>query len=827
MSNDIRTPDLSSIYLTPRAKLKLDSIENYSITIVEAPTGFGKTTLLKNYSSTQKSKVSWIDIRSTSKQIFWDDLCDNISDELAEQFKQIGYPQNEEQIVRLRAAVRNHDIEDEHYLFIDNYHNIADVYSDMFIDMLTGCLSEKMHLIIITHSLATNISFDMTLKQNVLNITKDDLEFMTCDIINLYKKHSLYITEYDAQKIYDYTEGWISAIYLQLIGSYNDTAIHKYLTIDRLVDRTVWSRLSPNEQTLMISLSRIDGFSLREAKKITDDDELINTMDKILASVFFIRYDLKDKLFYIHPIFIRFLIDRFEDMTVEEQKSIITKASKILEERGMLIDAYMHYYGIGEWELIYSSRPTFNELYPFLDKDNKEFFMNIIYKCPREIRHKHYYFCILMSLVLFVYSEKDRLYEYLMELIFMIEEDTLLSDRSRKDLLGTVYYVRGYVEVNNISIMKYFYKKSLEYTGTILVNMTSNIPYTFGCPSIMHLFHKDNELVDSEIMDLGECMPNYYRLSDGHGKGADALLKAEYLFNKGNIKAAEILCHKALYMAESRNQRSIYICEQLLAARMSVFDADYSEFRDIMYSLNCKFTTGKRTEKIYSNMIDMCYGFMYIQLEEKDRIADWLKDYEAIESRLNIITISYANIIYGKWLIFEGEYEKLLGISGQFLGIASVYTMVMPKIYSYIYISIANSYMGNTEKAIRILNEAIIIAQDNEIMMPFVENYSYISELLENLELMIKHNVFIKNIKHLVKYYSKGIRVIQNNIRNKVNYGLTNRELDVAKLAAQRYTNKEIAQKLYIAESTVKSNLKIVFNKLDIGSRNELSKYFK
>lgn len=116
MSNDIRTPDLSSIYLTPRAKLKLDSIENYSITIVEAPTGFGKTTLLKNYSSTQKSKVSWIDIRSTSKQIFWDDLCDNISDELAEQFKQIGYPQNEEQIVRLRAAVRNHDIEDEHYL---------------------------------------------------------------------------------------------------------------------------------------------------------------------------------------------------------------------------------------------------------------------------------------------------------------------------------------------------------------------------------------------------------------------------------------------------------------------------------------------------------------------------------------------------------------------------------------------------------------------------------------------------------------------------------------------------------------------------------------
>ena len=38
--------------------------------------------------------------------------------------------------------------------------------------------------------------------------------------------------------------------------------------------------------------------------------------------------------------------------------------------------------------------------------------------------------------------------------------------------------------------------------------------------------------------------------------------------------------------------------------------------------------------------------------------------------------------------------------------------------------------------------------------------------------------------------------------------------------------NKEIANQLFIAESTVKSNLKLVFNKLGISSRSQLQDLF-
>ena len=75
------------------------------------------------------------------------------------------------------------------------------------------------------------------------------------------------------------------------------------------------------------------------------------------------------------------------------------------------------------------------------------------------------------------------------------------------------------------------------------------------------------------------------------------------------------------------------------------------------------------------------------------------------------------------------------------------------------------------------------------------------------------------------KRMEEGAGAAKQEIASEEETGLTARELDVVKLVAQGYDNKEIAAELYLAEGTVRNQISKILEKLELKDRTQLAVY--
>ncbi|UYZ36244.1 LuxR C-terminal-related transcriptional regulator [Clostridium beijerinckii] len=140
--------------------------------------------------------------------------------------------------------------------------------------------------------------------------------------------------------------------------------------------------------------------------------------------------------------------------------------------------------------------------------------------------------------------------------------------------------------------------------------------------------------------------------------------------------------------------------------------------------------------------------------------------------------------------------------------------------------ALANLKLNERGRAVEFIKVALEIAATDKIYMPFVENGEYILEIFDEIKQNDLYKSSISDILKLYGEYKSGLDKIRNSdIFNKVPQ-MTERELEVAMLAAQNLTNREIGEQLYISQNTVKFYLKSIFSKLSITSRSQLKVYF-
>jgi LuxR family maltose regulon positive regulatory protein len=151
---------------------------------------------------------------------------------------------------------------------------------------------------------------------------------------------------------------------------------------------------------------------------------------------------------------------------------------------------------------------------------------------------------------------------------------------------------------------------------------------------------------------------------------------------------------------------------------------------------------------------------------------------------------------------------------------------VLGQIYSYIYLASAYMRVAQHDDALAAVKQALDLATPDKVYMPFVENCDYIKPVLAILQFHISYQEHILVILGLYKAYQKSVAQIIKVYQDDNKPALAEREIEIALLAAEGFSNKEIGETLFITANTVKTTLKRVFEKLEINSRALLKTYF-
>jgi len=174
------------------------------------------------------------------------------------------------------------------------------------------------------------------------------------------------------------------------------------------------------------------------------------------------------------------------------------------------------------------------------------------------------------------------------------------------------------------------------------------------------------------------------------------------------------------------------------------------------------------------------------------------------------------------------ECEKSLGEVVELRAQLEALHMTNQAIQAAVLQALGLAKLGRTNEARTTLIECMELGGETGWIQPFVEAGEPLIGVLENISKTGHHRKFIRSILTAYDQYvaaaSRGTDtgVATQHVPDHVGLtDLTNRELDILELIAQRLQNKQIGARLNISTHTVKDHLKHVYQKLEVSNRRD------
>ena len=289
------------------------------------------------------------------------------------------------------------------------------------------------------------------------------------------------------------------------------------------------------------------------------------------------------------------------------------------------------------------------------------------------------------------------------------------------------------------------------------------------------------------------------------GMGAETIMRAEALFCQGRFTDAHIELERAYAQVRDNGQINMALCCDFLSRRLSL-NTDVEQ----------RYTFAERYAELlqyhdasWINIWSATSAYYHALRGEAEEIPEIFSQHRLSDINMLAPGKPMMEMIENQVYLAQGAYARVVGYSAELLPVCEAMHYALVALHLRIQTAAAYEKLGKTEEARVWLRKALADAEADGFVMPFVENYDCLQPILAR---EMKNDL-------IVKITDLGEAAMARNaasVRPAAFDVLTAREFEIVELMVQRLSNREIAEKLYLSEGSVKQYANQIYSKLHI-----------
>jgi len=352
-------------------KLQRGWAENRRLTLISAPAGYGKSTLLTEWVTAYKGRVAWLslDERDNTPLRFWTYLVtalQTISKPFGQGVLEMLESAQDFDSNRFLTAFVNEvsTIEPSAILVLDDFHVISNLDVHAGMNFLLEHLSSSLHLVISTRTDPPLPLSRLRVRGQLTEIRIADLRFNVEEASSfLNDLMNLKLTESDVLALETRTEGWIAGLQLAALSMQGreDTRAFiqnftggQHFVLEYLVEE-VLQRQPQALQNFLLETSILPRLSAPLCNAVTDSTEGAQALAELRRrNLFVIPLDGEHYWFRYHHLFAEFLKSHLKRTLPDKLPALHRRAAQWFEENNDVEDALRHAFAIPDYP--YASR---------------------------------------------------------------------------------------------------------------------------------------------------------------------------------------------------------------------------------------------------------------------------------------------------------------------------------------------------------------------------------------------------------------------------------------------------------------------------------------